>query len=282
MGRKIKDTPLRYCQYCGTKLERKEFSHGRLEDMAVFFKRKYCNKICMRKDWLKNSKGNQTYRSAHTTAQKINELILQKTICEVCGKTGKLDVHHIDGDYQNNETNNLKVLCRSCHSKEHKKKGKCVICGQPVKGHGYCNKHYLRYKKYGDPMYVSQNSKMHSKGEVKIIQLLEQNNISFVHDKCIFKDCVLFTGGVARFDFYINDTYIVEYDSEIHYKYTTSGWYTEEEYNVTKQRDQEKNEYCWRHNIPIIRIPYWEYNNLTIDDLRLETTKFLCTKESMS
>ena len=282
MGRKIKETPLRYCQYCGVKLERKIFSNGRLEDVAVFCKRKYCNRLCMRKDWLKKEKGNQTYRNAHITAQKINELILHKTVCENCGKIGKLDVHHIDNDYQNNEPSNLMVLCRSCHNKEHKKKGVCIICGEPMVGLGYCNKHYLRYRKYGDPLYISQYSRVDSQGEIKIIQLLQENNLQFIHNKSVFKDCVLFTGGIARFDFYINNSYIIEYDSEIHYKYTKSGWYTEKEFHITQQRDQEKNEYCWSHNIPIIRIPYWEYDNLTIDDLKLETTRFLCAKEPIS
>lgn len=282
MGQKLKETPLKYCQYCGKKLERKRFPSGRLECLSVFNKRKYCDWMCMRKGRLVTKKENQSYRNAHTTAQKINELILQKTECEICGKKEKLDVHHIDGDYKNNDPNNLMTLCRSCHNKQHRKKGSCIICGQPVKGYGYCNKHYVRYKKYGDPLYVSQNSKMNSKGETKITQLLEENNISFVYDKAIFKNCVLFTGGTARFDFYVDNTYIIEYDSEMHYKYTKSGWYTEKEYNITKQRDQEKNEYCWEHNIPIIRIPYWEYDNLTIDDLKLETTRFLCTKEHIN
>ena len=205
MGRKIKETPLRYCQYCGVKLERKIFSNGRLEDVAVFCKRKYCNRLCMRKDWLKKEKGNQTYRNAHITAQKINELILHKTVCENCGKIGKLDVHHIDNDYQNNEPSNLMVLCRSCHNKEHKKKGVCIICGEPMVGLGYCNKHYLRYRKYGDPLYISQYSRVDSQGEIKIIQLLQENNLQFIHNKSVFKDCVLFTGGIARFDFYIKD-----------------------------------------------------------------------------
>jgi predicted HNH restriction endonuclease len=44
--------------------------------------------------------------------------------CEECGWgainpfTGKvtLEVHHIDGDYQNSREENLKVLCPNCHS----------------------------------------------------------------------------------------------------------------------------------------------------------------------
>jgi hypothetical protein len=275
MGGRMKDTPLRYCKYCGQKLERKRFLSGRLEDLSAFCRHKYCDKHCMRKDWLKTENCNQTYRNAHTTAQKANELILQKDKCEICGKDGRLDVHHIDGNHQNNELNNLIVLCRSCHMKQHRKKGLCIICGEPVKGYGYCNKHYLRYKKYGDPMYVSPHSKVDSKGEEKISELLKENNIPFVYNKSVFKDCLLFTGGIARFDFYVDGQYIIEYDGEQHYKYSKSGWYTIDEYEVTKQRDLEKTNYCLQNNIPIIRIPYWIYDDLTIEDLILETTEYL-------
>lgn len=116
---------------------------------------------------------------------------------------------------------------------------------------------------------------INSKGELKIIKLLSDNNITFIHDKGVFQDCKLSTGGTARFDFYVNDSYVIEYDSEIHYKSSKNGWYTEERLNITKQRDREKNEYCWAHNIPIIRIPYWIYDTLSIDDLKLETSNYI-------
>ena len=35
-----------------------------------------------------------------------------------------------------------------------------------------------------------------------------------------------------------------------------------------------KNEYCIKHNIPLIRIPYTHYENLKIEDLLLNTTTF--------
>lgn len=122
---------------------------------------------------------------------------------------------------------------------------------------------------------------INSKGEKKIIQILSDNNISFIHDRGVFKDCKLSTGGTARFDFYINNSYVIEYDGEIHYESCNSGWYTQDRFEKTLKRDKEKNEYCWSHNIPIIRIPYWELDNLTIKDLQLETTSFLCTPESI-
>lgn len=41
---------------------------------------------------------------------------------------------------------------------------------------------------------------------------------------------------------------------------------------------QEINNYCFRNNIPIIRIPYDA--KYTITDLKLETTRFLLTPEN--
>lgn len=98
------------------------------------------------------TKPDATWRIAHQTAQRINEKILKRTKCEICGKSGKLDVHHINWNWRDNSLKNLQVLCRSCHTKTHKIKNVCWICGDPMKGLGYCNKHYLRYKKYGCPL----------------------------------------------------------------------------------------------------------------------------------
>lgn len=36
---------------------------------------------------------------------------------------------------------------------------------------------------------------------------------------------------------------------------------------MIKRRDNEKNEYALSHNIPLVRIPYWERDNITLDML---------------
>ena len=146
----------KYCAYCGKKLERKHFANGRLEDFSVFCRRKYCDRMCMRKNFLKTGKQQQNWSNSHTTARLINNLLLQRTQCEICGESGKLDVHHIDGNFQNNNLSNLKVLCRSCHMKIHRQKSLCSVCGKPVKGFGYCEKHYQRFKKYGNPLLTNK------------------------------------------------------------------------------------------------------------------------------
>ena len=106
----------RYCEYCNKKLERKRFN-GRLEDFNVFLNRKYCDRECMKKDYLKIGVTEANWSNAHASARNINRLILQKDKCEICGDDKNLDIHHIDGNWRNNNLDNLQCLCRSCHMK---------------------------------------------------------------------------------------------------------------------------------------------------------------------
>lgn len=151
------------CAYCGKIMERKRFpKNNRLEDVAIYNKRKYCDRMCMRKAFLNigENKGSGNWSSTHGTARGINNLILHKTECEICGKQGKLDVHHKDENSNNNDPDNLQVLCRSCHMKIHHPKPVCKVqgCENQVKGYGYCEKHYIRYKKYGNPLMVNNGN----------------------------------------------------------------------------------------------------------------------------
>lgn len=74
-----------------------------------------------------------------------------------------------------------------------------------------------------------------------------------------------------RFDFAITDDSqnvirFIEYDGEQHYKDTWSSWKNEKDSLLMRQyRDQLKNEYAKSHNIPLVRIPYWERDNITLD-----------------
>lgn len=141
----------RYCKYCNKPLERKRFN-GRLEDYSVFTKRKYCDKECMRKDWLQLDKIKENWSNSHSTARKANELILHRIKCEICGSTKNLDIHHKDRDYTNNNLDNLQCLCRSCHNKIHRVTY-CPICGKKARRYGYCEKHGMRYKKHKCPLF---------------------------------------------------------------------------------------------------------------------------------
>ena len=111
-----------------------------------------------------------------------------------------------------------------------------------------------------------------SKQEEKIIKLLTKNNINFEYQKRFqnFKE--------KEFDFYIENKYIIQYDGQQHFNYTGTGWDTKQHFQRTRKSDLIKNKYCFDNNIPLIRIPYdAEY---TIDDLKLETTRFLLTPKN--
>lgn len=108
-----------------------------------------------------------------------------------------------------------------------------------------------------------------SKGEQKIIEILNANNIPFEQQKtfstCRFPE----TGYLAYFDFYVNNKYLIEYDGQQHFYSNNSGWSTQEQLKETKERDNFKTKWCKDNNIPLIRIPYTKLNTLKLEDLIL-------------
>lgn len=114
-----------------------------------------------------------------------------------------------------------------------------------------------------------------SKGEEKISQILTVNQISYEREKT-FNNCIsLKTNAKLKFDFFINNKYIIEYDGQQHFKTTNNGWDTEKHLEETQFRDNIKNQWCKENNIPLIRIPYTHFNELCLEDLLLETSKFI-------
>lgn len=150
----IKPTPLKFCAACGTKLERKRLKNGQLESLLHFSRRPYCDRACMAAGFRAKPKtGSPSWMTAHLRARQLKP----SGPCESCGSSRNVDVHHRDGDWQNNALENLQRLCRSCHNKQHRKRASCMVCGEPAKGLGYCEKHYQRFKKWGDPLMVKHN-----------------------------------------------------------------------------------------------------------------------------
>lgn len=114
-----------------------------------------------------------------------------------------------------------------------------------------------------------------SKGEAKIAQLLSNAKIPFIQQKT-FDDCRFDTGYLARFDFYVDNKYLIEYDGEQHFNYSTSGYWNDRNNLIkNKKYDKIKNEWCKNNNIPLIRIPYTKFSTLTIEDLLLDTSQFV-------
>lgn len=115
-----------------------------------------------------------------------------------------------------------------------------------------------------------------SHGELAIENLLKQYTIQYTTEKT-FPSCIFpMTKNFARFDFYIDNKYLIEYDGIQHFK-PTGGWITEDYVFQNQQRDKFKNQWCKNNNIPLIRIPYTHLKDLCIEDLLLETSQFRVT-----
>lgn len=111
-------------------------------------------------------------------------------------------------------------------------------------------------------------------GEIKIANLLNENNVPYIREKT-FPDCILPTGGHARFDFFVNDSYIIEFDGIFHFK-SNNAWNDEEHLLKLQASDKYKNEWCKAHNIPLIRIPYTHFKNLCIEDILPDSQFVIC------
>ncbi|STO12697.1 Uncharacterised protein [[Flavobacterium] thermophilum] len=98
-----------------------------------------------------------------------------------------------------------------------------------------------------------------SKGVQKIKTWLNHKNIGYKINHnlegCVYKNKLYF-------DFVIRDNQlIIEYDGLQHFK-AIDYWGGVEQLKINIERDIIKNQYCIKNNIPLIRIPDWEYNNI--------------------
>ena len=102
-----------------------------------------------------------------------------------------------------------------------------------------------------------------SKGELKIKSLFDclkiKNSPQYTFYDLYDKD----KQHPLRFDFAVigenNEiSFLIEYDGEFHYK----KMYDEHDFEGQKRRDKLKDDYCSEHNIDLLRIPYWKFNNI--------------------
>lgn len=111
---------------------------------------------------------------------------------------------------------------------------------------------------------------MSSKGEEKIAKILKANKIPFKQEVS-FKDLKSLRGNLLRFDFAIFSkgkiVALIEFDGEQHFHQVPHFQKTVFEFRQTQEWDRRKNAYCLKKNIPLIRIPYWDYENLTIEKI---------------
>jgi hypothetical protein len=109
-------------------------------------------------------------------------------------------------------------------------------------------------------------------GELNIQKILLENNIEF------YKEFVFDDLPKRRFDFYLpQQNRLIEFDGRQHFEFTENWHQSEIEFELSQQRDQEKNNYALSNNISLVRIPYWERDKITIDLILGD--KYLITEE---
>ena len=138
-----------------------------------------------------------------------------------------------------------------------------VICSKDLIGFFYCTIHNEYY--YQAP-YDALSGKCgcskcqnRSIGERAVSKFFEDSNITYV-SQYRFEDCKNIR--TLPFDFYLPDyNTCIEYDGELHYK-AVDYFGGDDALRNTKCRDEIKTQYCKENNIKLIRIPYWEFDNI--------------------
>lgn len=95
-----------------------------------------------------------------------------------------------------------------------------------------------------------------SKGEIKIVEFLEKNNIEY-QKEFIFPDLPN-----KRFDFFLPQfNSCIEYDGEQHF-YAIDFFGGQKNLKETQKRDKEKNQYCLKNDIKLFRIPFSDFEKI--------------------
>lgn len=117
-------------------------------------------------------------------------------------------------------------------------------------------------------------------GADNIERILKENHFAYIKE---YKMVGLYDKDKShyfRLDFVIvkNNQPIraIEFDGIQHYQETWGAWKTNISLKTQQDRDKRKNIWCINHNIPLVRIPYWERDNITLD--MILSDKYLITK----
>lgn len=107
-----------------------------------------------------------------------------------------------------------------------------------------------------------------SRGEIKIEEILQAAGLPF-KEEYVFSDLISHSGRPLRFDFAVFDDdgnidFLIEYQGIQHYeaksKFGGASGLRKQQYN-----DMMKREYCRKHGIRLIAIPYWDEGRIDYD-----------------
>jgi hypothetical protein len=109
------------------------------------------------------------------------------------------------------------------------------------------------------------------KGEKRIRDWLINNDIVFSSQK-EFKGLIGINGGLLSYDFYLSEQNIlIEYQGEFHDG--KANEYVKENLEKQQEHDIRKKEFAKKHNIHLLEIWYWDFNNIE-EILSKELSKF--------
>lgn len=99
-----------------------------------------------------------------------------------------------------------------------------------------------------------------SKGEKRVGKFLDKQNITHEPQKK-YDDLLGLGGGLLSYDFYL-PTYnlLIEYQGEYHDG--TAKIQSDEEFAYQQEHDRRKREYASKHNIKLLEIWYWDFDNI--------------------
>lgn len=235
---------------------------------------------------LQKERTRQANQSKSLVGQRFGRLVVierlpnsskWKCLCD-CGNTIITNTNHLNSGH----TQSCGCLQKDRASEIHFKNltgqhfGMLTVKGLDVKKSTSKEKFYICKCECGNEKSIPQTNLLSgiiscgclriSKGEFKIAELLKAYNIPFTTEQT-FESCINpKTNRKLRFDFFVNGSYLIEYNGKQHYD-EKDGW--DEPLEDIQYRDNIKINWAKSHGIPLIIIPYTKYDTLTIDDLLL-------------
>lgn len=146
-------------------------------------------------------------------------------------------------DYSKTTDKNMKIICPECREE-------------------FTTSFFAFRKRNGQR--CPDCTSIESRGEYKVRQFLEAHGFNYV-SQYRFYDCR--TSVPLPFDFYlINNNIAIEYDGAGHYIPIRRGnrtiEYAKEALKNVRHRDKIKTDYCENNGIKLIRIPYWNFDDI--------------------
>lgn len=207
-------------------------------------------------------------KCGHSYERQPYNLFKGKVSCDICAKEKSwIDQNEFEKHFSQISNNAFEMLQKPKRSKDEIK-----IRHKKCKNIFYSNPNIIR--SYGLECIVCRPVKG-TKGEVRIAESL----IGFFQ-RFVFQKKEKINNAAHRFDFYLPDyNAYIEFDGEQHYK-PVEFMGGKEQFDERQLRDKEKDEYCKSIDARLLRIPYWDYEN--INELIYEFIKTLENSNSQA